>query len=348
MNSIVIESDGLFREVEYQAVEDVSRLSREEIIARVKDAGVVGMGGAGFPTHVKLSPKEPEKIEYIIVNGAECEPYLTSDYRIMLDDPDKIVEGLRIVLQLFDNAKGVIAIENNKPECIAKLKELTKDEPRIEVAELLTKYPQGGERQLIYAVTRRSINSGMLPADAGCIVDNVETIVSIYNAVKRGRPVMNRVLTVTGDAVEDPCNFIFYLGTSFQELLDAAGGFKEQPEKIISGGPMMGFALFDLNVPTTKTTSALLCMTRDEVTEAEKVATACINCGRCVEACPEQIVPSRLSKFAQHGEKEAFEKWHGMECVECGSCSFICPAKRPLAQNIKTMKKLILADRKKK
>lgn len=348
VNSIVIESDGLFREVEYEAVDDVTKLSKEEILAKVKAGGVVGMGGAGFPTHVKLAPKEPDKIDYIIVNGAECEPYLTSDYRIMLDDPDKIIEGLKIILQLFDNAKGVIAIENNKPECIAKMKEMTKDEPRIEVAELLTKYPQGGERQLIYAVTKRSINSTMLPADAGCIVDNVETVLSVYNAVKRGRPIMNRVLTVTGDAVAEPCNFIFYLGTSFQELLDAAGGFKEQPQKIISGGPMMGFAMFDLNVPTTKTTSALLCMTKDEVAEAEKVATACINCGRCVEACPEQIVPSRLSKFAQHGDKAEFERWHGMECVECGSCSFICPAKRPLAQYIKTMKKQILADRRKK
>lgn len=348
VNSIVIESDGLFREVEYEAVDDVTRLSKEEILAKVKSGGVVGMGGAGFPTHVKLAPKDPDKIEYIIVNGAECEPYLTSDYRIMLDDPDKVIEGLKIILQLFEHARGVIAIENNKPECIAKMKEMTKDEPRIEVAELLTKYPQGGERQLIYAVTKRSINSTMLPADAGCIVDNVETVLSVYNAVKRGRPVMNRVLTVTGDAVADPCNFIFYLGTSFQELLDAAGGFTEQPEKIISGGPMMGFAMFDLNVPTTKTTSALLCMTKDEVAAAEKVATACINCGRCVEACPEQIVPSRLSKFAQHGDKASFEKWHGMECVECGSCSFICPAKRPLAQYIKTMKKQILADRRKK
>ncbi len=347
VNSIVIESDGAFREIEYQEA-DADALSNDEIIARVQNAGVVGMGGAGFPTHVKLSPKEPGNIEYVIVNGAECEPYLTSDYRIMLDEPEKIVEGLRIMLKLFDNAKGIIAIENNKPECIAKLRELTADESRIDVAELLTKYPQGGERQLIYAVTKRSINSGMLPADAGCIVDNVETVVSVYNAVKLGKPVMNRVFTVTGDAVADPCNFEFYMGTSFKELLDAAGGFKEQPEKIISGGPMMGFALFDLDVPTTKTTSALLCMTRDEVAAADSVATACINCGRCVEACPEQIVPSRLSKFAQHGDKESFEKWHGMECVECGSCSFICPAKRQLAQYIKTMKKQILADRRKK
>lgn len=233
-------------------------------------------------------------------------------------------------------------------DCIAKLRELTKDEPRMEVAELMTKYPQGGERQLIYAVTKRAINSKMLPADAGCIVDNVETLMSIYNAVKLGRPVTNRVLTVTGDAVEDPCNFYFAIGTSFQELLDAAGGCKEQPEKMIAGGPMMGFALFGLDVPTTKTTSALTCMTKDEVAEAESVATACINCGRCVEACPEQIIPSRLSRFALRGDMESFESWHGLECVECGSCSFICPAKRPLAQSIKTMKKQVLAAKRKK
>ena len=348
VNSIVIESDGEFKEVEYQTVDNVDALSGEEIIAKVRDAGVVGMGGAGFPTHVKLSPKEPDKIDTIIVNGAECEPYLTSDYRIMLDESEKLIGGLKIILKLFPNAKGYIAIENNKPECIAKLRELTKDESRIEVATLLTKYPQGGERQLIYAVTHREINSKMLPADAGCIVDNVETVVSVYNAVKLGKPVMNRVFTVTGDAVADPCNFEFAIGTSFQELLDAAGGFKEQPEKIISGGPMMGFAMFGLDVPTTKTTSALLCMTKDEVAAAENIATACINCGRCVEACPEQIVPSRLSKFAQHGDMASFEKWHGMECVECGSCSFICPAKRPLAQYIKTMKKQIIAERRKK
>lgn len=348
VNSIVIANDGEFKEVEYQPTEDIDSLSKEEIVNKIKEAGVVGMGGAGFPTHVKLSPKEPDKIDYIIANCAECEPYLTSDYREMLENPEKLVEGMRIVLKLFDHAKGIFGIENNKPDCIAKLRELTKDEPRMEVAELMTKYPQGGERQLIYAVTKRAINSKMLPADAGCIVDNVETLISIYNAVKLGRPVMNRVFTVTGDAVEDPCNFYFAIGTSFQELLDAAGGCKEQPEKMIAGGPMMGFALFGLDVPTTKTTSALLCMTKDEVAEAESVATACINCGRCVEACPEQIIPSRLSRFALRGDMESFENWHGLECVECGSCSFICPAKRPLAQCIKTMKKQVLAAKRKK
>lgn len=348
VNSIIVENDGEFKEVEYSPVENIDFLSKEEIIGKVKEAGVVGMGGAGFPTHVKLSPKEPEKIEYIIANCAECEPYLTSDYRRMMEEPEKLVEGMKIVLKLFDNAKGVFGIENNKPDCIAKVQDLIKDEPRMEVAVLMTKYPQGGERQLIYAVTKRAINSKMLPADVGCIVDNVETLVSIYNAVELGEPVMKRIFTVTGDAVSDPCNFYFSIGTSFQELLDAAGGFTEQPEKIIAGGPMMGFSMFGLDVPTTKTTSALLCLTKDEVAKADKFQTECINCGRCVEACPEQIVPSRLAKSANNGQSEIFEQWNGMECVECGSCSFVCPAKRPLAQSIKTMKKQILAERRKK
>ena len=346
VDAIIIENDEQYESVPDQVTESLDSLSKEEIIERIKNAGVVGMGGAGFPTHVKLSPKEPDKIDYVIANCAECEPYLTSDYRRMMEDPEKLVEGMRIALKLFDNAKGVFGVENNKPDCIEKLKELVKDEPRMEVAELMTKYPQGGERQLIYAVTGRAINSKMLPADAGCVVDNVETLVSVYNAVKLGKPVMERIFTVTGDAVSEPCNFRFSIGMNFQELLDAAGGFKEQPEKIIAGGPMMGFALFDLNIPTTKTTSALLCLTKDEV--AEFAESPCINCGRCVEACPELLVPSRLAKFANNGLSDMFEKWNGMECVECGSCSFICPAKRQLAQSIKTMKKTIIAERKKK
>ena len=346
VNSIIIENDGLYNEVSYSAVEDADALSKEEILERIKEGGVVGMGGAGFPTHVKLAPKEPNKIDYVIANCAECEPYLTSDYRRMLDNPEELVEGMRIVLKLFDNAKGVFGVENNKPDCIAKLKELTTNEPRMEVCELQTKYPQGGERQLIYAVTGRSINSKMLPADAGCVVDNVETMIAIRRAVIEGKPVMERLFTVTGDAVANPCNFHFYLGTSFAELLEAAGGCPTKPEKMIAGGPMMGFALFDLDVPTTKTTSALLCLTKDEVSACE--GTACINCGRCVEACPELLIPSRLAKFSEHGDMESFEKWHGLECVECGSCSFICPAKRPLAQYIKTMKKDTLAAKRAK
>ncbi len=346
VNSIIIESDGEMKEAEFVKTDDVTKLSNEEIIGKIKEAGVVGMGGAGFPTHVKLSPKEPDKIEYIIANCAECEPYLTSDYRRMIEQPEKLVAGMKIVLQLFPKAKGVFGVEDNKPDCIAKLKELVKDESRMEVAELMTKYPQGGERQLIYAVTKRSINSKMLPADAGCIVDNVETLVAIYNAVALGQPLMNRIFTVTGNAVAEPQNFYICIGTNYQEMLDAAGGFKGDCKKMIAGGPMMGFALFGLNIPATKTSSALLCFTEDEV-EAFK-ETACINCGRCVEACPELLIPSRLADFSKNGLMDVFEKWHGLECVECGSCSFVCPAKRPLAQAVKTMKKQALAAKRKK
>ncbi len=347
VNSIVIESDGNFTEVEFKETEDISTLSKEEIVEKIKEAGVVGMGGAGFPTHVKLSPKNPDAIEYIIANCAECEPYLTSDYRQMMEEPEKLIGGMEVVLQLFPNAKGVFGVEDNKPDCIAKLQELTKKNSRMEVCPLMTKYPQGGERQLINAVTGRSINSKMLPADAGCIVDNVATLVAIYNAVRYGRPLMNRIFTVTGEAVCEPRNFYISIGMSYTELLEEAGGLLETgAKKMISGGPMMGFAMFDINVPTTKTTSALLCLTEDAASKYE--TTACINCGRCVEACPEQLVPSRLADYAEHGQMENFEKWYGLECIECGSCSFGCPARRHLAQSIKTMKKQALAAKRKK
>ena len=346
VNSIIIENDGEMKETDFHGVEDVASLSKEQIIEKVKEAGVVGMGGAGFPTHVKLSPKEPDKIEFIIANCAECEPYLTADYRRMLENPEELIGGMKIVLRLFDHAKGILGVEDNKLDCIQKLKELTKDEERIEVMPLKTKYPQGGERQLIYATTGRSINSKMLPADAGCIVDNAETLVAINRAVKEGKPVMDRIFTVTGDAVANPGNFEYCIGMSYAEILEEAGGFKEDPEKMISGGPMMGFAVFSLEIPTTKTSSSLLCFKKDDVSASE--VTACINCGRCVSVCPEQIVPSRLAKMSQFHDSESFERWNGMECIECGSCSYICPAKRPLAQYIKTMKKQILAERRKK
>ena len=346
VNSIVIENDGEYEEVEYPAVKPLDEMTKEEILNTIGNAGIVGMGGAGFPTRVKLSPKEPDKIDYIIANCAECEPYITADYRCMLEGPEKLVGGMRIILKLFDNAKGIFGVEDNKPDCIEKLRELTKDEPRMEVLALKTKYPQGGERQLIYAVTKRSINSKMLPADAGCIVDNVETLVAIYNAVILGQPLMNRIFTVTGNAIAEPQNFFVCIGTNYRELLEAAGGFKTECKKMIAGGPMMGFAMFDLDVPTTKTTSSLLCFTEDEVAAYE--TTACINCGRCVEACPELLVPSRLADYSERGLSDVFEKWHGLECVECGSCSYVCPARRPLAQSVKTMKKQVLAAKRKK
>lgn len=344
INSIIIDNDKLFEEVEF-IPHNPAALDKEEIIALIKEAGVVGMGGAGFPTHVKLSPKEPEKIEYVIANCAECEPYLTSDYRRMIEEPDKLVEGLKIILRLFDNAQGILAVEDNKPDCIALLSKLVENEDRITVKALKTKYPQGAERQLIYATTGRAINSSMLPADAGCVVDNVDTIVAVYHAVAEGKPLMNRIVTVTGDAVNDPRNFYVRIGMNYKDLIEEAGGFKSEPEKVISGGPMMGFALFDLNVPTTKTASALLCMTKDEVSMMEPGP--CINCGRCVEVCPGRVVPRKLAVLAQHHDEEAFVANDGMECCECGCCSYVCPAKRQLTQSIKSMRKTVLANRKK-
>ncbi|MDR2024449.1 MAG: electron transport complex subunit RsxC [Hungatella sp.] len=344
--SIIIENDGKYQTVDgFGKERDPKTLSKEEIRNLVKEAGVVGLGGAGFPTHVKLTPKEESKIDTIIVNGAECEPYLTSDYRMMLEEPESIIKGLNIILQLFDNAKGVIAIESNKPEAIKLMTELVKDEPRITVCPLQTKYPQGGERTLIYAVTGRKINSTMLPADAGCMVDNVDTVISIYNAVAKSIPLIRRIITVTGDAVSNPQNYNVRIGTSYNELLEASGGFKAEPEKIISGGPMMGQALFNLNIPVTKTSSALTCLTKDEV--AGNAPSACIRCGRCVKVCPGNIVPQMLMDAAERSDMERFVKINGMECCECGCCAYICPARRPLTQAFKEMRKEVAASRKK-
>jgi len=346
VNSIIIENDGEYNEVEYAHVKPLAILTKEEILNLIGEAGVVGMGGAGFPTKVKLSPKEPEKIEYVIANCAECEPYITADYRRMLEHPEELVSGMRIVLRLFDNAKGIFGIEDNKPDCIEKLRELIKDEPRMEVKALKTKYPQGAERQLIYATTKRAINSTMLPADAGCVVDNVETLIAIHNAVVHGRPVTSRIVTVSGDDVQEPGNFKVLIGTNQKEVVDAAGGFIGEAEKVISGGPMMGFAMFTLDTPITKTSSSILCMTNDAV--AVHGPSACINCGRCVDACPSRIIPSRLADYAERFNEESFVKWEGMECVECGCCSYVCPAKRQLKQSIGSMKKIVIANRKKR
>lgn len=344
--SIIVENDELYESVEYHPVSDWKTASKEEILGAIKEAGIVGMGGAGFPTHVKLSPKEPDKIDYVIANCAECEPYLTSDYRRMIEEPEKLVEGIQIILRLFPNAHGILAVEDNKPDCIALLKSLVKDNPKVTVKALTTKYPQGAERALIYATTKRKINSTMLPADVGCVVNNVDTIVAVWHAVVEGRPLIERIVTVTGDAVKDPKNFKIPIGMSYQELLDADGGFISQPEKIICGGPMMGFAMFGLDVPTTKTSTALLAFLKDDV--AANPPGPCIKCGKCVEVCPGRIMPNQLAKAAEHFDMETFVELGGMECCECGSCSFICPAKRQLTQNIKSMRKIELANRRKK
>ncbi len=338
MLSVVIDNDGLYEAVEgFGAERDYTKLTKQEIRDIVKECGVVGMGGAGFPNNVKLTPRDESKIDHVIVNAAECEPYITCDYRLMLEEPEKLIGGVKIMLQLFENAKGVIAIENNKPQAIAKLREMLKDEPRMEVCECLTKYPEGGERSLIYAVTGRSINSGVLPADAGCIVDNVSTVIAIYDAVALSTPTVERVMTVSGDAVTEPSNLRYRIGMNCKDLIEAAGGFKQDPEKVISGGPMMGFAMYSLDATTTKTSSALTCLTHDEV--AANAETPCIRCGRCVSACPEFLVPVLMMNECQKRNPEGFENLEGMECIECGSCAYVCPARRPLTQAFKQMKR---------
>lgn len=345
INSIIIENDGTYKEIQASNLKPLEELTGEEIRNLVKKAGIVGMGGAGFPTHVKLTPKDDHAIDYIIVNAAECEPYLTADYRRMLEQPEKLIDGLKVCLSLFPNAKGLIAIEDNKPDAIVQLRNLVKSEKNIEVKPVYTKYPQGAERHLICALTKRYINSKMLPADAGCIVDNVETVIATGRAVLEGKPVTSRVITVTGDAIKEPGNFEVCLGTNVRELIDAAGGYVSEPEKVIAGGPMMGVALFDIDVPAVKTTSGILCMLHDEASKDE--TSNCINCGRCYSICPGRIIPTRVAEYAAHGDVKMFEKYNGMECCECGCCSYICPAKRNLTQAIKTMRKEILASRKK-
>lgn len=347
VDSIVIENDGTYETVDFEAkVRPWKEMSREEILAVIQEAGIVGMGGAGFPTHVKLSPKDGNAIDYILVNGSECEPYLTSDYRRMLEEPEKIIQGLEIVLKLFPNASGIIAVENNKPKAIELLKEKSAGNSKIQINTMKTKYPEGAERQLIYANTGRYINSSMLPADAGCIVHNIDTVVAIYEAVCLGLPLIDRIVTVTGDAIQNPKNYKVLLGTSFQELIDASGGFKNgEPEKIISGGPMMGKAVFSTDIPIMKGSSAILCMQEDEAAMYEP--SNCIRCGRCVSVCPGRVNPSQLAKLAERGKLEEFVKQDGMECCECGCCSYVCPAKRHLTQTIAATRKSILAARKK-
>ena len=345
--SIVIENDGQYTAVEGLGEDrDATKLSKQEIRDIVREAGIVGLGGAGFPTNVKLTPKDESKIDYIIVNGAECEPYLTCDYRMMIEEPERLIGGLKVMLQLFENAKAVIGVENNKPKAIEKLRALVKDEPRISVEALRTKYPQGGERSLIYAVTGREINSSMLPADAGCIVDNVNTVMAIYDAVCKRTPILERVITITGDAIKEPQNFKVRTGMNYNDIIEAAGGFKADPKKILSGGPMMGQAMYTTDVPVTKNSSSLTCFLEDEVEKNPE--SPCIRCGRCGEVCPEFLVPVLMMKSCMNGDSAGYEKLYGMECIECGSCSYICPARRPLTQAFKQMKRRIGEERRQK
>ena len=334
VDSIVIENDGLDETVEGFGVErSLDDMSGDDIVEAVKNAGIVGLGGAGFPNYVKLSPKNKNDIDTIIVNGAECEPYLTSDYRLLIEKPEEILRGVQAILKIFPNAKAVIGIEDNKPEAIDVMTKIAKADDKVDVCPLKTKYPQGGERQLIYAITGRKIHSKMLPADKGCIVDNVGTVFAIYEAVYKNMPLIHGIVTVTGEGVNKAANFDVPLGVNHKYVLESAGGAKESALKFISGGPMMGFAMGNINVPIVKTSSSILVFEKDEVAESHE--TNCIHCGRCVKACPQSLVPQLMGQAMKKQDVEEFEKLGGMECIECGSCAFVCPAKIPLTQMFK-------------
>lgn len=348
---IVIDNDGQFTQMESIGVKtDYRDLTSQEIVERVRAAGVIGHGGAGFPTHVKMMTENVSEIKYVIANGAECEPYLTCDDQLMRSCAEEIVKGMEVILSIFPNAEGVVLIEDNKPEAALAMEKACAGIKNIRMLVVPTKYPQGSERAIISVVAGRHLKQGMLPADAGCIIENVGTIRAVYKAVCESEPLMTRGISVTGDAVKEPCNLFVRIGTSYSEILEAAGGIKEgvDAKKAISGGPMMGIALSSLDVPLQKGNNALTVLVGDDVETAELQMTACLRCGRCNQACMIGLVPQMMAVAAERKNYERFEKkLYGMECVACGSCTYVCPAKRPLMQLFKHAKAEIIAAKRK-
>ena len=344
---VTIHNDFADEWVELHPLGSVETVDPALIIPAIKNAGICGLGGASFPTHVKLSIKPEQKCDCIIANGAECETHLTCDHRLMLENPVRVVDGLRAAMRAINVKEGIIAIEDNKPDAIEAMRKACQGREGVRVQVLKTKYPQGGERSLISVVASRHLKLGMLPADAGCVVDNVASIRAVYRAVCLNEPLMERGVTVSGDSVKHPGNFWVKIGTSSRELVDACGGWNEglEPEKILSGGPMMGIPLVNLDVPICKNNNAITALSVDPVSAAPM--TACLRCGRCNRVCPLGLSPQLMQVAAQHKDYERYEKrLYGLECIACGCCIYICPAKRPLMQLFKVTKAEIMATKK--
>lgn len=344
--SVVIENDFQDEAVPpFVQPKDWQTLASQEIVQIVREAGVVGLGGAAFPTHFKLVPPPQSKIEAVLLNGAECEPYLTCDHRVMLENPQDVVEGLRILMKVVGVDKGYIGVEENKHDAIKLLDEACQPHPGIEVVPLEVKYPQGLELQLIKAITGKEVPSGKLPADVGVVVNNVGTAAAIAQVIRTGQPLIERVVTVTGSMVENPKNLLVRVGTLFGDLLDQCG-LKGQPGKIVQGGPMMGITQFSTDVPVVKGVSGVLVLSPEEVKPLEP--SPCVRCARCVDVCPMFLQPLYLAQLAERGLHDKAEAYHILDCRECGSCSYICPSRRPLLQNIRLAKGAVLAKRRKK
>lgn len=314
-------------------------VGREEVIQKIRDAGIVGMGGATFPSHVKLSVPKGKKAEYLIINGAECEPYLTADHRLMLEKGEEIIVGSRILMKALDVETAIIGIENNKPDAIEKMRQLTEGDNHIFVQPLKVRYPQGGEKQLIKAVLKREVPSGGLPIDVGVVVHNVGTAFAVYEAVQKNKPLIERVVTVTGKNVKKPSNFLARIGTPVIDLIEAAGGLPDDTGKVVSGGPMMGKALNNLNVPVTKGTSGVLIVPEAESKRGE--VKPCIRCSKCVTVCPMGLEPYLLMTVTQKEMFDRVEEEKALDCIECGSCSYTCPSDRPLLDYIRLGKKTV-------
>ncbi|MEF9990804.1 MAG: electron transport complex subunit RsxC [Romboutsia sp.] len=339
-----------FKEELHESVKtkgDLEKLTKEEIISIIKEAGIVGMGGATFPTHVKLSPPPDKNIDIVILNGAECEPYLTADHRLMLEHPEDVVFGLKVLMKALNVKKGFIGIEINKPDALEAVKNIVKEYSDIEVVSLEVKYPQGAEKQLIYACTGREVPSGALPMDAGAVVNNVGTAAQVAKTIKTGMPLVERITTVTGSCISEPKNIITKVGTMVSEIIDQCGGFKENEKlgKVIMGGPMMGIAQCTIDIPTNKGSSGILCLNEAESRMPKR--NNCIRCGRCVDICPAFLQPIYISAYSQKNEFKRSQEYRALDCIECGSCSFVCPARIPLLQSIRNAKKEILALKRK-